>query len=66
MDIGTPVRLRNRHDFRNGQPDLSEAIGAVCDVREEDGRQLVSVVFHEQHVLASDVPADLFEVAALH
>ena len=66
MDIGNPVRLKNRHDFRNGQPDLSEAVGAVCDVREEDGQKLVSVIFHEHHVLAPDVPVELFELATVH
>ena len=66
MQIGTHVRLRNRHTFRNGQPDLSEAVGAVCECQEDDDdRLLVSVVFHEHGVIAPCVPVELFEVAVL-
>ena len=65
MQIGTHVRLRDRHTFRNGQPDLSESVGAICEHREEDGHELVSVIFHEYGVLAPDVPVELFEVTRL-
>ena len=67
MQIGTHVRLRHRHTFRDTQPDLSEAVGAVCESQEDDdGDELVSVVFHEHGVLTPCVPAGLFEVATIH
>lgn len=65
MDIGTHVRLRDRHTFRDSQPDLSEAIGAVCELQDDDGFELVSVIFHEHGVLTPCVPVELFEVAVL-
>lgn len=65
MEIGTHVRLRARHLFRGGQPDLSDAIGVVGDRRDEDGHELVTVDFHEHHVCALDAPAELFETVRL-
>lgn len=65
MEIGTHVRLKARHLFRGSQPDLSDAIGLVGDTREENGQELVSVVFHEHGVFAPDAPVELFEVARL-
>lgn len=66
MQIGTYVLLRHRHAFRDGQPDLSEALGRVCERQEDGEHELVSVIFAEHSVLTPCVPVELFEAVTLH
>ena len=66
MRIGTYLLLKHRHTFRDGQPDLSEALGRVCDNEHDDGHELVSVIFQEHGVITPSVPVDLLEVVTIH
>ena len=66
MEIGTFVVLKHRHALRDGQLDLSNTVGRVCEKQVDDGQELNSVIFHEHGVLVPCVPVELLEVTVAH